>query len=521
MVDLAYLKSNVFPGESGGDYNALFGYANRGSGPFGGIKLTDMTINQVLDFTDPRGPYAQSVKGQIGRVATPTGAYQVVGRTLRDAVRGLGLTGNEVYDEGTQDRIGQWIYENQGPNAWEAWGKGGNGDRLAGGGGDVSLLGGTQDFSGDANMEPERKGLFGFLGDDEKRARLSLALSGLSMFPNEGVMQLARDTIMQAQQRRADQAAQSQARAAENRTLQYIANLGTPQAQQALQYAQGTGDVAGALKMAMQTEDPMAALELQKTQLEIDQMRNPPLDLTAAMKEYQFAVSQGYKGTFQQYEQDMAAASRPQTNVTVGGDTGALSKKLDEAEATTLGAYLNAGAQSASAINDLQMLDEVLTMAPQGPIVGRLAGAFQGISSAADAAQSIIKRVAPTLRAEGSGSTSDIEYNGMLQSLPSIINRPEANRAISAMMQAKAKINVERAQIVRAFQNSDRSPQATVAMRAALAELDSRSILTPELRAMLSGLAGTTAAPSAAPAAMPQAGSAPVVIDGVTIQRVE
>lgn len=398
---------------------------------------------------------------------------------------------------------------------------GGTGDRLAGGGGDVSLLGGTQDFSGDANMEPERKGLLGFLGDDEKRARLSLALSGLSMFPNEGVMQLARDTIMQARQQRADQAAQSQARAAENRTLQYIANLGTPQAQQALQYAQGTGDVAGALKMAMQTEDPMAALELQKTQLEIDQMRNPPQDLTAAMKEYQFAVSQGYKGTFQQYEQDMAAASRPQTNVTVGGDTGALSKKLDEAEATTLGAYLNAGAQSASAINDLQMLDEVLTMAPQGPIVGRLAGAFQGISSAADAAQSIIKRVAPTLRAEGSGSTSDIEYNGMLQSLPSIINNPAANRAISAMMQAKAKINVERAQIVRAFQNSDRSPQATVAMRAALAELDSRSILTPELRATLSGLAGTTAAPSAAPAAMPQAGSAPVVIDGVTIQRVE
>lgn len=133
---------------------------------------------------------------------------------------------------------------------------GGTGDRLAGGGSDVSLLGGTQDFSGEANMEPERKGLLGFLGDDEKRARLSLALSGLSMFPNEGIMQLARDTIMQARQQRADQAAQAQARAAENRTLQYIANLGTPQAQQALQYAQGTGDVAGALKMAMQTAEP-------------------------------------------------------------------------------------------------------------------------------------------------------------------------------------------------------------------------------------------------------------------------
>jgi hypothetical protein len=251
VVDLTYLQDNVFAGESGGDYNALYGYANRGNGPFGGVNVTDMTINQVLDFTDPRGPYAQSVKGQIGRVATPTGAYQVVGSTLRDAVRGLGLTGNERYDAATQDRIGQWIYENQGPQAWEGWGKTG------GGGGNTSLMGGAGNDNLGAGMEPEQTGLLGFLGNDEKRARLSLALSGLSMFPNQGIQQLARDTITQAQQGRLDQRAEDKTLAAENRTMQYIANLGTPQAEQALAYAQGTGDVAGALKMAMQTADPM------------------------------------------------------------------------------------------------------------------------------------------------------------------------------------------------------------------------------------------------------------------------
>jgi len=277
VVDLAYLKDNVFAGESGGDYNALYGYANRGSGPFGGVKVTDMTINQVLDFTDPRGPYAQSVKGQIGRVATPTGAYQVVGSTLRDAVRGLGLTGNEKYDAATQDRIGQWIYENQGPQAWEAWGRGG--------GGNTSLMGGTGNDNLGAGMEPEQTGLLGFLGNDEKRARLSLALSGLSMFPNQGVQDMARDTIARAQQGRIDQQAQAKTQAAENRTLQYIANLGTPQAEQALAYAQGTGDVAGALKMAMQTADPMAAIELEKAQLEVEQLRNPQPEFRRATPE--------------------------------------------------------------------------------------------------------------------------------------------------------------------------------------------------------------------------------------------
>lgn len=119
------LRRNVFPGESGGDYNALFGYANRPGGQFAGTNLTDMTVNEALQFSDPSGPYAQSVKGQIGRVATPMGAYQVVGTTLRAAMNGLGLTGNERMTPELQDQIGMWIYQNQGPQAWGAWGKGG------------------------------------------------------------------------------------------------------------------------------------------------------------------------------------------------------------------------------------------------------------------------------------------------------------------------------------------------------------------------------------------------------------
>ena len=134
------LKANVFPGESGGDYNALFGYSNRPGGKFEGVKLTDMTVNEVAEFTDPKGPYGQWVKDQIGYVATPTGAFQTVGTTLKDAMRGLGLTGDEPYDQNTQDAIGMWIYENQGPEAWEGWNKG---TMTAGGGGDARLGGGA------------------------------------------------------------------------------------------------------------------------------------------------------------------------------------------------------------------------------------------------------------------------------------------------------------------------------------------------------------------------------------------
>lgn len=393
---------------------------------------------------------------------------------------------------------------------------------------DSVVRGGTRNFSGGLGMDqaqPEQKGLLGFLGDREQRARIALALSGLSMFPNEGVMALARDTLSQAQRERELQATRAQEEQGRNRTLQYIENLGTPQAQQALDYGYATGDMAGALRMAMQTADPKDALELQKMQLEIDQMQTgEPRGQTvdAAKLRQQFPGAAIEDGLYSiKPDGTISKVGGGGTTVNVGGEGGALSKKLDENEATILGSYLTAGNQSASMLGDLEMLDQVLTLAPQGPVTGRLAVMLPGVSSAADAAQSIIKRVAPSLRVEGSGATSDIEYNGMLQSLPALSNSPIANQAISAMMQAKARVNVERAQIVQAFQNSDRSPEAAQAMRTALTELDSRSIMTPQLVVVLRNLGNPNPMTPAEAAGVVPGATAPVVIDGVTIQRVK
>jgi len=115
------IKNGIFAGESGGDYNALFGFANRPGGKFQNVKLTDMTVDQALEFANPQGEYGQTVKGQIGRVATPMGAYQIVGTTLKAAKDGLGLTGNEQMTEDLQDRLGGWILAEQGTGAWEGY----------------------------------------------------------------------------------------------------------------------------------------------------------------------------------------------------------------------------------------------------------------------------------------------------------------------------------------------------------------------------------------------------------------
>ena len=223
MADIDYLKRNVFPGESGGDYNALFGYSNRPGGQFAGVNLTDLTVDQALAFADPSGPYGQWVKGQVGRVATPLGAYQIVGTTLRGAKEGLGLTGSEKMTPELQDQLGMWIYQNQGPGAWEAWGKGGGSVTASSkGGAPMGLL--------DTQMEDDRGGVVRLLTGEAKpwAGRLNdlgAVLLALSGSPAAGPL------LEQMGQRRAEKKDQQ----ATNRTAAWLR-------------AQGRDDLAAAIE---------------------------------------------------------------------------------------------------------------------------------------------------------------------------------------------------------------------------------------------------------------------------------
>lgn len=178
----------------------------------------------------------------------------------------------------------------------------------------------------------------------------------------------------------------------------------------------------------------------------------------------------------------------PDYSINIGGEPpdGKLREELDKAAGETWGEYQTQAGVSSGLMQDMQILDELIKMAPQGPITGRLAGLFKGSSSAGAAFQSVVSRVAPTLRTPGSGSTSDIEYEGMLNSLPALSNNPEANAAISGMMQAKAQINMERGAIVDAYHNKEISASYA---RKQLAKLNKRSIMTPELKQLIGGLA--------------------------------
>jgi len=184
-------------------------------------------------------------------------------------------------------------------------------------------------------------------------------------------------------------------------------------------------------------------------------LATPKDDRTTGIKEYQQAVAQGFKGTFLEYKTALQEAGA--TKIIPPGQVDAeeeLRKKLMQKKGEGFSKMLDAGSASASAMTDLNILQQLAPLAPSGPLTGRLSEAFPEFNDVASLRQSIVKRVAPTLRVEGSGATSDLEFNAMLNSLGSLRNTPEANQAIIAVMQEKAKYNMDRAAIIRAYETN-------------------------------------------------------------------
>lgn len=115
--------------------------------------------------------------------------------------------------------------------------------------------------------------LGGLLGNPDTMAALAMAFNSMRLNPDPNLSAVLSG---QMKERRGQRKSEAQA----NRTLEYLRKLGTPQAAQALAYAEGTGDIAGALKMAMAQGGD---------------------ERTALIKNYEYARSTGYDGSFQDF----------------------------------------------------------------------------------------------------------------------------------------------------------------------------------------------------------------------------
>ncbi|MER9363478.1 hypothetical protein [Mesorhizobium sp. M0500] len=87
--------------DKGRGYNETLGY---GAFTGGAVNLTSMTLSQVLAFqkqmlANPANTFNSSAVGR----------YQVVRSRLQEAMKDFGLTGDRMFDEGTQDEVARYL----------------------------------------------------------------------------------------------------------------------------------------------------------------------------------------------------------------------------------------------------------------------------------------------------------------------------------------------------------------------------------------------------------------------------
>ena len=424
------MQKRIFDTESGGDYNALYGYANRPGKAFAGTSITDMTVDQALAFADPSGPYAQSVKSQVGRVATPMGAYQVVGSTLADAKRGLRLTGSEKMTPGLQDMIGKWVLNTQGPGAWEGL------KNISKGASDMAatvqppyMMGGDSTHNANRREEP-RAGLLGLFD----RATTRDERTGLNPMQNFAA---ALDPLIMPELRGGDairkQGAQRAGALSKNRTVGMLRQQGQNKIADMLEQGLISGSDAGKYLLAV-----------------------PKDDSTAVKKNYDYDVASGaFTGSLLDYQLAMKKAGA--TNLTVGGEgTEAFEKEFGQLDARKLAAIDNVGSSASRSLTQINRLETLLGNVPTGMSanIKQLAGNFgiqtEGLGDI-QAATAIINALVPAQRPAGSGPMSDADLDLFKQSLPRIINSPGGNQMIIDTMRGLAQYDAMGSEIVQRF----------------------------------------------------------------------
>lgn len=251
------------------------------------------------------------------------------------------------------------------------------------------------------------------------------------------------------------------------------------------------------LEQKMQESDPLRKLQLQKLQQELNakperktvtingrlvdaqtgqEIANFPEAPKAPeeptnVREYKFYVDQEKAGgreplPFNEWQLQSKRAGA--TVINNGSNTSEFVKKSDEAAAKRMDEIVTAGQTAPQTMADMQQLidlgaqigtgKEAQIKAFIGPYAQAL-GIDVGNMNEIQAYEAITSRLAPQMRAVGSGSSSDRDVSMFLQSLPNLRNVQGGNEIIANTMKAVAQNKINAAEIASRAQRGEISWQ--------------------------------------------------------------
>lgn len=143
--------------------------------------------------------------------------------------------------------------------------------------------------------------------------------------------------------------------------------------------------------------------------------------------------------TLRQYMQMKEETKAPLVQNIVGDKATPFEKKAQEAQATVFSGIQESGSKAARSLQSVNKLENILNRVETGGMAAfkQAAGNFgiptKGLSDI-QAAQSIINKLVPEQRPPGSGTMSDADLALYKESLPRIVNQPNANKLIVQSM---------------------------------------------------------------------------------------
>jgi hypothetical protein len=103
------LRGLIRKTEGAGDPSTLYGHAQKEGGAFAGVDVSKETIGNLKQFASSDGAYGRYMKNKLGYLATPMGEFQIVGDTLKDTAKEMGLSDDTVFTPDVQVAMFQHI----------------------------------------------------------------------------------------------------------------------------------------------------------------------------------------------------------------------------------------------------------------------------------------------------------------------------------------------------------------------------------------------------------------------------
>lgn len=230
-------------------------------------------------------------------------------------------------------------------------------------------------------------------------------------------------------------------------------------------------------EMRLKQSDPSYQLGLEKSRLEVENLRNPPVTnseklarerfdwekeaggRTSDIKEYEYAKERGYEGSFVDFQLAQKKAGASSVNVGTEGDK--FYENLDKKNAETFAAMSDSGIQARAKLGQIDRLEGLFANVPQGvegglkKIAGDWGVAVGDGTSDIQAASALLEKMVPEQRAPGSGPMSDADIKMFRASLPRVLNQPGGNQLIFQTMRGIAQYEMQMGEI--ADQVADRT----------------------------------------------------------------